>query len=163
MKLTGKQEKFCDYYTETGNATEAYRRAYDCSTMTNKALWVKASQLLSQDKVRLRVEELQKEMRDKSIFTKEDILKELKCIVFADVRDFMEIKDGVVTFKNSEEWTYEMAHAVESVKTTATGIEIKLNGKSWSISRVCKMLGYDEPTKVDIKNMLLDIDTGTDG
>ncbi|MGK5506724.1 terminase small subunit [Brevibacillus formosus] len=27
MKLTPKQQKFADYYIETGNATEAYRRA----------------------------------------------------------------------------------------------------------------------------------------
>ena len=54
-----------------------------------------------------------------------------------------------------------MARAVESVKVTKEGIELKLNGKSWSISRICKMLGYDEPTEVNIKQMLLDIDTGT--
>ena len=56
-----------------------------------------------------------------------------------------------------------MSRAVESVRVTREGIEIKLNGKAWSISRICKILGYDEPTKIDIKNMLLDIDTGTDG
>ncbi|PEA85867.1 terminase small subunit, partial [Bacillus thuringiensis] len=27
MKLTPKQQRFCDYYIEKGNATEAYKRA----------------------------------------------------------------------------------------------------------------------------------------
>ena len=27
MKLTAKQQKFCDYYIETANATESYKRA----------------------------------------------------------------------------------------------------------------------------------------
>ena len=90
-------------------------------------------------------------------------MEELRCIAFADIRDFLEIKDGKVIFKDSEKWTDEMSRAVESVRVTREGIEIKLNGKAWSISRICKILGYDEPTKIDIKNMLLDIDTGTDG
>ncbi len=29
-KLTPKQRAFCDYYIESGNATEAYKRAYKC-------------------------------------------------------------------------------------------------------------------------------------
>ena len=32
-KLTTKQEKFCKSFIETGNATEAYRRSYDCKNI----------------------------------------------------------------------------------------------------------------------------------
>ncbi|GIN38387.1 terminase small subunit [Heyndrickxia oleronia] len=34
MKLTEKQKRFADYYIETGNASEAYKRAYDCTNDT---------------------------------------------------------------------------------------------------------------------------------
>ena len=162
MKLSVKQENFCNYYIETGNASEAFRRAYECGNMKDKVIWVKACETLKKEKIQARIEELRKEVKSQSDISKEK-LEELRCIAFADIRDFLEIKDGKVIFKDSEKWTDEMSRAVESVRDTREGIEIKLNGKAWSISRICKILGYDEPTKIDIKNMLLDIDTGTDG
>jgi len=33
MKLTIKQEKFCNLYIELGNASEAYRQSYNCEKM----------------------------------------------------------------------------------------------------------------------------------
>ena len=159
MKLRPKQEKFCNLYIETSNASEAYRKVYSCKGSSDKTVWEAASKLVS--KLSPRIQELQSELRKKSNITKDRVLEELRCIAFADIRDFLSIRNGMVIFKDSSEWTEEMALAVESVKVTKEGIELKLNGKSWSISRICKMLGYDEPTEVNIKQMLLDIDTGT--
>ena len=159
MKLRPKQEKFCNLYIETSNASEAYRKVYSCKGSSDKTVWEAASKLVS--KLSPRIQELQSELRKKSNITKDRVLEELRCIAFADIRDFLSIRNGMVIFKDSSEWTEEMSRAVESVKVTKEGIELKLNGKSWSISRICKMLGYDEPTEVNIKQMLLDIDTGT--
>ena len=40
--LTLKQEKFCHYYVDTdGNASEAYRMAYDAAKMKAESIWVK--------------------------------------------------------------------------------------------------------------------------
>ena len=60
-KLTIKQEKFCNKYLECGNASEAYRFAYDCSRMTDNVISVKASQLLSNGKVTVRVKQKQRQ------------------------------------------------------------------------------------------------------
>lgn len=38
--------------------------------------------------------------------------------------------------------------------------KIKTVSKTWAIERVCKMFGLDEPTKIDLKSMLFDVDTG---
>ena len=40
--LTIKQENFCNYYLECGNASEAYRRAYSCSNMKGDTINRKA-------------------------------------------------------------------------------------------------------------------------
>jgi hypothetical protein len=56
--MTPKQEKFCTLYVELGNASEAYRQAYDASRMKPATINVKASQLLAQDKISVRVGEL---------------------------------------------------------------------------------------------------------
>ena len=58
-KLTQKQEAFARAYVETGNASEAYRRAYDAARMKPEAIHVNASKLLADTKVALRVDALQ--------------------------------------------------------------------------------------------------------
>ncbi|BEV00089.1 terminase small subunit [Novosphingobium olei] len=58
MSLTPKQEAFCLAYIETGNASEAYRQAYDARKMKAGAIHVAASKLLDNPKVALMVDEL---------------------------------------------------------------------------------------------------------
>ncbi|KAA6343417.1 hypothetical protein EZS27_008899 [termite gut metagenome] len=164
MELTPKQENFCNYYIETGNASEAYRRAYDCGNMSDNVVNVKASELLNNGKITVRISELQNELKAKSDITKERILKELECIAFADIGKYVEIKSGNVVFKDSSEWTEDMRKAVESIeKNSKEGIKIKLHGKNWSIARICRMLGFDEEEKDnDIEKRLIKINTGSD-
>jgi phage terminase small subunit len=50
-RLTQKQENFCLAYIECGNASEAYRRAYDAENMQPQTIHVKASELLSSGKI----------------------------------------------------------------------------------------------------------------
>jgi len=54
-QLTMKQHKFVDEYINTGNASEAYRRAYDCKNSTNRTIQINASKLLSNTIVALAV------------------------------------------------------------------------------------------------------------
>lgn len=60
MTLTAKQEAFCLAYLETGNGSEAYRKAYGAGAMSAKTINEKASRLLATGKVRARLEELRK-------------------------------------------------------------------------------------------------------
>lgn len=55
MNLTEKQKRFADYYIETGNATEAYRRAG--YTSKGKAAEANASRLIRNDKVQKYIDE----------------------------------------------------------------------------------------------------------
>ena len=153
MGLSIKQENFCNYYIECGNASEAYRRAYSCSNMKDESINVKAFESLNNGKITVRVKELQEELKKKSDITKEEVLNMLRSFMYADIRNFLTIKDGNVTFKDSEDWTDEMAMQVESVKQGKDGIEIKLNGRTWTIQRICKMLGFDSPQDVNV-NMI---------
>jgi phage terminase small subunit len=81
LKLTPKQEAFCQAYIETGNASEAYRKAYDCSKTTDRVIWVKACELLKSGKVSVRVRELaakvQKMQEEKFEITMETITRML--------------------------------------------------------------------------------------
>ena len=149
-KLTIKQENFCNFYVESGNASDAYRRAYSCDKLTSKSINELASSLLTNVKVASRVSELKAILQSKSDITKERILKELSAIVFADIRDYVIYDGESVRFKSFDLLTNEQAKAIESIKQTPSGIELKLHGKNWSIEKVCKMLGFDAPTKQEI-------------
>ncbi len=59
-ELTLKQAVFVHHYLATGNASEAYRRAYDASGMQPKSVHVEASRLLDNPNVALSVAELQR-------------------------------------------------------------------------------------------------------
>lgn len=76
--LTQKQETFCQAYIETGNASEAYRTAYAADKMKAEAIHVKASELLSNGKVAVRVAELQAEIKQRHNVTVDSLIKELE-------------------------------------------------------------------------------------
>ena len=67
--LTQKQEAFCLAYLETGNAAEAYRRAYDVAEAAKDSwIYVEATQLLDNPKITLRLEQLQEEAKKLALF-----------------------------------------------------------------------------------------------
>lgn len=67
--LTEKQEAFALAYFETGNAAEAYRRAYDVSENTKDHwIYVEASQLLDHPKVSLRLKGLREQAEAAAIY-----------------------------------------------------------------------------------------------
>ena len=59
MKLTAKQQKFCDYYIETGNGSESYKRAYTSCKKDDTAR-VNASKLLTNANIVEYIEERNK-------------------------------------------------------------------------------------------------------
>lgn len=68
--ITAKQEAFALAYVETGNAAEAYRRAYDVEPAARDSwIYVEACQLLDNPKVARRVEAMQAEAARLSLFT----------------------------------------------------------------------------------------------
>lgn len=78
-KLTQKQEAFALAFFETGNAAEAYRRAYDVSENAKDGwIYVEACQLLDNPKVALRLQELKAQAERLSIYTRQKALDELE-------------------------------------------------------------------------------------
>jgi len=71
-KLTPKQERFCLEYIKDGNASRAYREAYDAENMSDKVVNNKASLLLKHGEIGVRLEELRKETSKDTIMSVED-------------------------------------------------------------------------------------------
>lgn len=149
MRLTPKQEAFCNYYIETGNASEAYRRAFCCEKMSSKTVRVKASLLLTKDNIRVTVEKLQKELQKRSNITKDETVSILTNIARANIVDALEIKggDNYRTFlvKDLSKLPLEFQLAIASVKSTEKGFEVKMYSKIDAIDKLSKMHGWDTP------------------
>lgn len=76
--LTQKQESFCLAYIETGNATEAYRRAYGCAKQKPETINRNAKTLIDNSKIIARLEELRAPAREKALITYESHLDRLR-------------------------------------------------------------------------------------
>jgi phage terminase small subunit len=76
--LTPKQENFCLAYIETGNASEAYRRSYDASGMSDTSINRKAKELLDNGKIAARLAALRAPVVQKAQITLEKHLNDLK-------------------------------------------------------------------------------------
>ncbi len=59
--LTAKQEAFCREYLRCGNASAAYRLAYNAENMRDKQIWEEACKLKASPKVSQRIGELEEQ------------------------------------------------------------------------------------------------------
>lgn len=75
--MTPKQEAFCLAYVETGNASEAYRRAYDAENMKPGTVNKRASELLADGEVTGRVDQLKAAAVERHKFTVDDMIRQL--------------------------------------------------------------------------------------
>jgi phage terminase small subunit len=76
--LTPKQEKFAQAYIETGNASEAYRQAYNAGNMTAPVINVRASELLKHGGITVRIAELQSRHAERHNVTIDSLTEMLK-------------------------------------------------------------------------------------
>ncbi|CCL24588.1 TPA: terminase small subunit [Clostridioides difficile] len=77
--LTEKQKRFCDYYIETGNATEAYKKAYKNNNQRTSES--NGSRLLSNDKVKNYIDERLKQIESKRIADAKEVMEYLTKIL----------------------------------------------------------------------------------
>ena len=77
-ELTAKQEAFCLAYIETGNASEAYRTAYDAENCKPESVNRLAKELMDNIKIASRLDEIRKPIRERAEITLESHLERLK-------------------------------------------------------------------------------------
>lgn len=77
IKLTAKQEAFCQGIADGLGQADAYRMAYDADGMKDSTIYSKASMLMGEGKIRARVDELKAQVADKQLWTREMSVKGL--------------------------------------------------------------------------------------
>jgi len=77
VKLTAKQEAFCQAIADGLGQADAYRMAYDAEGMKDSTVYPKASRMMNEGKIRARIEELKAQVADKQLWTREMSVKGL--------------------------------------------------------------------------------------
>ena len=78
LKLTPKQEQFCQLYIELGNASEAYRQAYDADSMNENTVNRKAKEALDNGKITARLKQIRTHHQIRHNITVDSLLDELE-------------------------------------------------------------------------------------
>ena len=164
-ELTKKQESFAQEYVKCGNATEAYKKVYNASNMKPETIHVKASELLKNGKVSVRVHDLQKVAgevaEEKFKIDSESILKQLHNLANSNIGDYVELvrqDEGYeLRWKPFSELTEDQLLCIKSVKNGKNGIELELHDKSWTIEKISKHIGFyekdNDQKKIDFNNV----------
>lgn len=125
MKLTEKQKAFCDYYIESLNATESYKRAYNCKKQSTAE--VNASRLLSNAKVKSYIDERLKEIESKRIAKAEEVLEYLTKVIRNEEEEEVVVTVNVGDFQTEVQKVKKEISAKDKIKAA------ELLGKRYSL------------------------------
>ena len=153
-KLTPKQRKFAEEYVNTGNASEAYRRAYDVSkTTSNDVIKVKASELLKNGNVSVTVKELQIQQANKYEITRQEVAEGY----FKMIKSWEYLMD----LASKENLTKEQKSKFYLLKEMVKGSDYR-----GAYDSIAKMFGLNAPDKQEIEqtvhNININIKRGSD-
>lgn len=84
--LTPKEKKFCQYYVELGNGTQAvYKAGYKCHS--DNTAGARANELKRKQKIRAEIKRLQDEMARPSIMTAQEVMEHFTAIARGEEKD----------------------------------------------------------------------------
>lgn len=165
-KLSQKQEDFCIHYAKHGNATKAYKYAYKTENMRPATINVKASELLNNGKITVRLQELNQKAVSDAVMSKQEALELLSVkarVRITDVCDFSQEMVGndengdpvyqtVWTMKDSKDIAPEVLACIKSVTVTKTGPKIELYDANASAKLLADMLGWNAPVESNVNS-----------
>lgn len=129
--LNRRQQLFCSYYVETGNALDSYRRAGYKSDNTNSA-GVSSHQLLKNPKIQAEIKRLSKPLIDeenRSIANAQDVMVFLTKMMNGEIKDQFGLE---ATNADRIRAAQELAKRTVDIENRASGtpdnlVEIKLD------------------------------------
>lgn len=127
-ELTDKQQLFCIYYVRCFNATKAYQKAYGVDYATAASI---SYRLLENDGVKSEIMRLKKNRLNREMLSEEDVVQRYIDIAYADINDYMKVKDGDITLKNSDEFDGMLVKKIASGKTKSIELYDSLKALDW--------------------------------
>lgn len=162
-KLTQKQEAFCIAYIECGNASDAYRSAYNSENMKPETVNRKAKELTDNGKIAARIKELNSKAVTDAVMTRQEAMERLSGIARTDLADLVEFgtyelgsdQDGnpiiqsAWKIKDSALQDPEKMSAIAELTAGRDGAKIKTHSPLQAIQQLAKMQGWEAAAKID--------------
>ena len=139
-KLNEKRLKFCrEYVVDFNGAQAAIRAGYSKNGAREQA-----SYLLTISNVKAKIKELTEAQAKRTEVTADKVIEELAMLGFANILDYVEIKDGLVKIDLSK-LTRIHAAAIQEIVTERVGevtrVKIKLMDKIRALTKLGEHLG----------------------
>lgn len=125
MKLTEKQKAFCDYYIESLNATESYKKAYNCTNETTAR--TNGAKNLQKPLIKKYIEEQLKQMKSNRIADATEVLEYLTRIIRNE-----ETEEAVLTV-NTGDFTSEVRKVQKEISAKDKIKAAELLGKRYGL------------------------------
>lgn len=113
MKLTAKQQRFCEEYIVDLNGTQAAIRAGYSKKTANEI----SAQNLAKVSIQSVITDLKKKISEKTGITAERVLREYEKIGFSNIQDYISSDNQIIDISSIDR---DKAAVVESIKTTET-------------------------------------------
>lgn len=126
--LTDRQRLFCIKYIRCFNATKAYQEAYGVDHATAASIGYR---LLANDGVKKEIMRLKQNRLNRELLSEEDIVQRYIDIAYADINDYMEIKDGAVKLKDSDTFDGMLIKKVSSGNTSYVELHDSMKALQW--------------------------------
>ena len=148
--LTPKQEKFCQVFFNTGNATYAYKKVYDCKKMKADSLRNTAKNLKNHPKIQARLKELQEQYERESSVDRKRIEQVLVDIVTSMDSDLYDIDGGdKVKMRAPIDLPKRTKNAIQRIRNDNGRIEIVFNNKIEAARLLGRWNGWEKPIEVE--------------
>ncbi len=146
-KLTPKQEKFVQEYLLSGNATEAYRKAYATGKMKPTTINRNAKANLDNNKISTRIMQLRAAMAKRAEIDQDRLTQEYARIAFADFRQYFDEDGNIIPIKDLSD---DAAAVLAGVDVQMVGIgddtshdkKFKTWNKLKALNDLAKHLGF---------------------
>ena len=152
--LTLKQEKFCQYYVDIdGNASEAYRMAYDCTKMKQESVWRNAHALMQNIKVTSRIKEIREKRAKETEVERKTVEKVLMDIVLADPDDlhYVDPVTGKTKMRSPSQLPKRARNALKKIQNNRGVVNYEFNGKTEAARILGAWNGWEADKNVNIK------------
>ena len=138
-KLTDKEERFCQLVVKLGNKAQAYRQAYNKPKLDPTQSGSRAWEKLQISNIKDRVEEIRKEEIEKHNIDRAFIINGLLEVIADADYTFNLGKDNTL----NKEDRGVFFRIMQQTKNT---------DKLKALDQLCKMLGLNEPDKIEVKD-----------
>ncbi len=154
-KLTPMEEEFCRQYLVLRNG----RQAAIAAGYAEKRASATACELRAKRKIQERLEELEREWRESSELSREQIVAELKAVGFSNVQDELDLSEGEqltlpfgeAFIRNLPTRPRHVTAAIASIKVTKKGeVEIRRYDKIAALGKLAEIMGYTKPGDVNV-------------